>query len=152
MARRKGIVYSEPSDHSWTLQIRSLHQPKRYASSAAGSYIYGSDFITLDPILSVETRSMDQLESTRKGTRGLIPAVHQQINGRWPFSAQPRSPEYSTAAPLAAAGPCTAEPKALIPNRALGRTAQHATEMMTKLRGGFSPALVLRGGSDRGEE
>jgi hypothetical protein len=56
------------------------------------------------------------------------------------------------AAPLAAAGPLTAEPKALIPDQALGRTAQHATETMTKLRGGFSLAVMLRGGSDHGEE
>jgi hypothetical protein len=77
------------------------------------------DFITLDPILSVKTRSMDQIESTRKGTRGLIPAVHCRISGRRIPFLNPSA--YDGAARSAAAHGRSPTPhprcSALIPNR-----------------------------------
>jgi hypothetical protein len=79
----------------------------------------GEDFITLDPTLSVQTRSTDQIESMRKDTWGLIPAVHYRISGWRIFFPNPTV--YGGAARSEAAHCRSSSPhsrcNALIPNR-----------------------------------
>jgi hypothetical protein len=79
----------------------------------------GEDFITLDPTLSVQTRSTDQIESMRKDTWGLIPAVHYRISGWRIFFPNPTV--YGGAARSEAAHCRSSSPhsrcSALIPNR-----------------------------------